>query len=646
MDHNHENWRESAYMDREPLIHEIHKRQPFPLRPYVRATLMVRIFPSLADRVREHIVAKKPELSPEQAPGAPFTTEQLLANKAPEAVQLDEKLAKQFLQTREVLLYERRNAVKAYIRGLSPTYTPKHQIQPSDASNMLAEVYKDFMSTRAERPDYTTLARREIRRLEALYKPGGPLHLPEDLMPLPADGRFGARPLEPYRTGGASRKRWFNFWKRSADSRQVPAVDNGEDLRLNWELYGLNQNFTVIEDYNEGHLPPLTDGSEDAFFDDVESINTARTAIDGFEQRLRTLSPETAQAFRWCGDLLSVSHVWMLPIEKLLMWDNSHVTAPDQALLWKVRSHPGVLDAGLNSDEFERLQTLLVRFAKPFFAMQDPTRADWTRDDFIMSRVVGDRAFLLADLQQHSRKHHNAERASRVVVIDFGMNDEQRGRLLKRIYDIATYRMLGLRDYSYFFCAQTVTDGVNIELDKLSGDLSKLAENESKDEHSYEKSLQEHVQQLLQLDARLSSLNFFIADGITPSAKSTETYLTLAQERIESLREARMPGYQTVGEYLRRFEGSARNVIRIAEQYEMARTRLAELIALARAETDRVRTNKMSKMTSAMTKMTRRVLVITGLSLAVTAASLVIALTDLGGEGPSHEEAELQQETP
>ncbi|WP_440959577.1 DUF3422 family protein [Oceanicaulis sp. LC35] len=631
MDHNHENWRESAYMDREPLIHEIHKRQPFPLRPYVRATHMVRIFPSLADRVREHIVASDSALSPEQEADAPFNTEQLLANKAPVHVQLDETLARQFLQSRDALLYQRRNAVKAYIRGLSPTYSPSLQITPSEASDMLGEVYKDYMNKRSTLPDYASLARAEIKRLERLYEEDGPLHLPDTLGLEQADGRFGARPLLPYRTGGASRKRWFNFWKKTADSPRSPELEGGEDLRLNWELYGLNQNFTVIEDYNEGHLPPLSStapdtslaDSDDAFFDNVESINTGRTAIDGFEQRLQALCPETARSFRWCGDLLSVSHVWMLPIEKLLIWDNSRVTARDQALLWKVRSHPGVLDAGLNPEEFERLQTLLVRFAQPFFGTKDPTRANWERKDFIMSRVVGDRAFLLADLQQHSRKHHNAERASRVVVIDFGMSDEQRGRLLKRIYDIATYRMLGLRDYSYFFCAQTVTDGVNIELDKLSGDLSKLAETEGNDAHAYEKRLQEHIQQLLQLDARLSSLNFFIADGLTPSAKSTETYLNLAQERIESLREARMPGHQTVGEYLRRFEGSARNVIRIAEQYEMARTRLAELIALARAETDRVRTNKMSAMTSAMTKMTRWVLILSFITVGASVLGLL-----------------------
>ena len=151
---------------------------------------------------------------------------------------------------------------------------------------------------------------------------------------------------------------------------------------------------------------------------------------------------------------------------------------------------------------------------------------------------------------------------------------------------------------------------MTIKLDELSGlfakETEKLGHEEDESAQSARNRLESLVSELVEIDSRLSSLNFFVAEGVAASAKSTETFLALVQQRASALRETRMPGYHTVSEYLRRFDGSARNMIRIADKYELTRRRVTELLSIARSEMERLRSNDTEQTNSSLQRLTKR----------------------------------------
>jgi len=48
-------WRDSAFVDRERAVDEIHLRASYPIRPYARVSHMIRVFNSPSDMFREEL---------------------------------------------------------------------------------------------------------------------------------------------------------------------------------------------------------------------------------------------------------------------------------------------------------------------------------------------------------------------------------------------------------------------------------------------------------------------------------------------------------------------------------------------------------------------------------------------------------------
>ena len=150
----------------------------------------------------------------------------------------------------------------------------------------------------------------------------------------------------------------------------------------------------------------------------------------------------------------------------------------------------------------------------------------------IGSKVADERATALTDLRIHS------DGFSRLLLINDGMPDAQAGRVLQRLLEIETYRMMALLALPV---AQQLTPGLDAEERELTeiGDI--LVDAEAHQE-------QELLDRLTRLSAgsqnrrMKSSYRFAAADA----------YYEIVLQRINELRETRIPGLQTFEEFTTR----------------------------------------------------------------------------------------------
>ena len=150
----------------------------------------------------------------------------------------------------------------------------------------------------------------------------------------------------------------------------------------------------------------------------------------------------------------------------------------------------------------------------------------------IGSKVADERATALTDLRIHS------DGFSRLLLINDGMPEAQAGRVLQRLLEIETYRMMALLALPV---AQNLTPGLDADERELAAIGEILVDAESHQE-------QELLDRLTRLSAgsqnrRLkSSYRFAAADA----------YYEIVLQRISELRESRIPGLQTFEEFTTR----------------------------------------------------------------------------------------------
>ncbi len=133
---------------------------------------------------------------------------------------------------------------------------------------------------------------------------------------------------------------------------------------------------------------------------------------------------------------------------------------------------------------------------------------------------------------------------SRFVIRDLGMRHLQGGRLVQRVLEIETYRMMALLGLP---AARTV----GMELDRIEAELSSLASTMVATDMAPETGAQDEqrlLEQITRLAARLEKL--VLDNGYRFSA--SKAYFGIVKARIEELRETRIEGTPTVEEFMER----------------------------------------------------------------------------------------------
>ncbi|HZV66368.1 MAG TPA: DUF3422 domain-containing protein [Telluria sp.] len=129
----------------------------------------------------------------------------------------------------------------------------------------------------------------------------------------------------------------------------------------------------------------------------------------------------------------------------------------------------------------------------------------------------------------------------RVVVQDMGLQYQQAGRLVQRILEIETYRMMALLGLPHAQRAGPVINAIEAELARLSAGMSDAPHDAPDDER-------ELLHKITALAARMEKLALENSYRFAAS----EAYFQLVRARIDELRESRIEGVPTVGEFMER----------------------------------------------------------------------------------------------
>ncbi len=140
----------------------------------------------------------------------------------------------------------------------------------------------------------------------------------------------------------------------------------------------------------------------------------------------------------------------------------------------------------------------------------------------------------------------------RVVVQDQGMQYQQAGRLVQRVLEIETYRMMALLGLPHAQQAAPVLGAIETELARLTAGMTDSTDAYSPDTPDDERDL---LHKITALAARMEKLALENSYRFAAS----QAYYRLVQSRIAELRETRIPGVPTIGEFMDRRLAPAMN---------------------------------------------------------------------------------------
>jgi len=167
---------------------------------------------------------------------------------------------------------------------------------------------------------------------------------------------------------------------------------------------------------------------------------------------------------------------------------------------------------------------------------------------------------------------------SRFIVRDVDLREQQAGRLVQRVLEIETYRMMALLGLP---CAQQATP----ILKSIEGDLAGLStamvdtDQSTARPHACNDDEQALLHDITALAARLEKLSLDNSYRFSAS----QAYFRLVHARIEELREVRIDGIPTIGEFMDRRLTPAMNTCEsVARRQEALARRIANTNDLLR----------------------------------------------------------------
>lgn len=182
--------------------------------------------------------------------------------------------------------------------------------------------------------------------------------------------------------------------------------------------------------------------------------------------------------------------------------------------------------------------------------------------------VAGGAAEVWSDFRLHT------DGFSRILVRDRSLRARQAGRLVQRLLEIETYRLLALLSLPL---AREAGPQITNVAEALSGITDRMARTEGlQDEHAA-------LNELTGLAARLERL----ASHNTYRFSASAAYYELVEKRVAAIREERIPGMQTIGEFMdRRMAPAMRTCQTMAQRQERLADRVARTTGLLRTRVE------------------------------------------------------------
>jgi uncharacterized membrane-anchored protein len=193
--------------------------------------------------------------------------------------------------------------------------------------------------------------------------------------------------------------------------------------------------------------------------------------------------------------------------------------------------------------------------------------AHFVGEPIIGSAVSGGAAVAFTDCRIH------ADGFSRILIHDRHLGEHQAGRLVQRLLEIETYRMMAL-------LALPVAREMQSEIARCERELAEAMATLARSDTNDERTL---LDQLLQLAASLEQASA----ATSYRFRAAQAYHALIETRIEELREERLPGLQTIAEFMeRRLLPAMRTCTSTFKRLESVSQRLARASNLLRTRVD------------------------------------------------------------
>ena len=178
----------------------------------------------------------------------------------------------------------------------------------------------------------------------------------------------------------------------------------------------------------------------------------------------------------------------------------------------------------------------------------------------LIASEIGDGvALACSDFRLH------ADGFGRFVLIDRGMDALLAGRTLQRLFEIEAYRMMALLAFPVARRLAPRIQAIEKSLAGLTDDIARTASDSGSDEAL----LQSLTRLAAEVESGLSASQFRFG--------ACRAYAELVRTRIDELREQRLPGLQTIGEFMaRRFTPAVATVGTVSQRLRDLSERVAQ----------------------------------------------------------------------
>jgi uncharacterized membrane-anchored protein len=198
----------------------------------------------------------------------------------------------------------------------------------------------------------------------------------------------------------------------------------------------------------------------------------------------------------------------------------------------------------------------------------DRLHKHFAEDSLAGSVMAGGNAAAWTDFRLHE------DGFGRILIRDAGCRARQAGRLVQRLLEIETYRIMAL-------LALPLARSAGPEISRTAGELTEITDRMTQLEGLEDQ--QDMLEQLTGLAARMERL----ASTNTYRFSAAAAYNALTEKRIAELREDRIEGLQTIGEFMeRRMAPAMRSCQAIATRQDRLAERIARTTSLLRTRVD------------------------------------------------------------
>jgi uncharacterized membrane-anchored protein len=178
----------------------------------------------------------------------------------------------------------------------------------------------------------------------------------------------------------------------------------------------------------------------------------------------------------------------------------------------------------------------------------------------IGSQVADGAGWAYTDFRVH------ADGCSRFVLLDDGFSPRQAGRVLQRLFEIEVYRLLAL-------LALPAAQGLAPRLAAIEAALSELTAGIAREDGHEETLLHELTRLAAEVEQALAASQYRFG--------ACRAYSELVATRIAELRETRLPGLQTIAEFMaRRFSPAVATCATVSQRLRELSERVAQASSL------------------------------------------------------------------